>query len=178
MSRSDWILESLDGDFEPCHVSEFIDANKETFSAAEIRAIRRLRPGQKYSGGGGAWGSWTVRRVPDLQRNGLPMSWMIALVVAAAGGIYLATRGTGTGAATAGHRALVFTSLASEYAAALREFASAKGFRMAALLRKTDHPQDAALATAYDAANDRFTAATAQLEAARAAMTRSGLPAP
>jgi hypothetical protein len=175
MSRSDWILESLDGDFEPCHVSEFIDANKETFSAAEIRTIRKLRPGQKYSGGGGAWGSWTVRRQAlDLQRNGLPMSWMIALVVAAAGGIYLATRETG--AATVGHRALVFTSLASEYAAALREFASAKGFRMAALLRKTDHPQDAALATAYDAANDRFIAATAHLEAARAAMTQSGLP--
>lgn len=174
MSRSDWTLESVDGDFEPCHVSEFIDANRETFSPAEIRALRKLRPGQKYSGGGGAWGSWTVRRVPELQRNGLPMSWMIALAVAAVGGIYLATRGTG--AATAGHRALVFTSLASEYAAALREFASAKGFRMAALLRKTDHPQDVALATAYDAANDRFIAATAHLEAARAAMTRSGLP--
>lgn len=166
MSRSDWTIESVDGDFEPCSVSEFIDANRETFSATEIRALRKLRPGQKYSGGGGAWGSWTVRRVPELKRNGLSPAWMVVLVAAAVGGIYLATR----------MKAATPLDARAEYSDALREFASAKGFRMAALLRKTDHPQDATLVAAYNVANDRLTAATARLEAALAEMLRLGIP--
>lgn len=169
MSRSDWTLESVDGDFEPCSVSEFIDANRETFSAAEIRALRRLRPGQKYSGGGGAWGSWTVRRqAADMKPNGLSPAWMVALVVAAAGGIYFAMR---SDTATP-------LDARAEYSAAVREFAAAKGFHAAALLRKTDHPQDATLAAAYNVANDRLIAATTLLLSAKARMAREGIPVP
>lgn len=162
MSRSNWTIESVDGDFEPCSVSEFIDANRETFSAAEIRTIRKLRPGQKYSGGGGAWGGFTIRRQAELKRNGLPPVWMAALAIAAIGGIYLATRRSGTP-----------LDARAEYAAAVREFASAKGFHQAALLRITDHPQDTALREAYNAAATRLATATARIEAARA---RLGTP--
>lgn len=166
MSRSDWTLESVDGDFEPCSVSEFIDANRETFSAAEIRALRKLRPGQSYSGGGGAWGDFTVRRQAlDLQRNGLSPAWMVALAVAAAGGIYLATRG---GSVTSPHNAQ------AEYDAALRAFATAKGMKQAALLRTTDHPQDTALRVAYLAAVETFAEATTRIEAARARLAQIG----
>src|SRR3990172_5372395 len=162
MSRSDWTLESVDGDFEPCSVSEFIDANREVFSTAEVRALSKLRRGQKYSGGGGAWGSWTVRREANLQRNeSLSPAWMAALAVAALGGIYYATRGGGTS-----------PDARTEYREALREFASAKGFQTSALLRKTDHPQDAAAIAAYDAAAARFATATARIIAARAEMLR------
>jgi hypothetical protein len=165
MSRSNWTLESVDGDFEPCSVSEFIDANRETFSAAEIRAIRKLRPGQQYSGGGGAWGDFTIRRQAELKRNGLSPAWMVALAIAAAGGIYFGTRrGTVTP-----------LDARTEYGAAVREFASAKGFHQAALLRKTDHPGDAAILAAYDAAAARLAAATTRIEAARAEMIRLGL---
>lgn len=170
MTYPNWILESVDGDFAPCTLSDFIDANRETFSANEIRTISCLRPGETLSGGGGGWGEWTIRRqAKGLKRNGLSPAWMVALAVAAAGGIYFATRGasgsTPTDARASGSTP---TDARAEYSAALREFASAKGAHAAALLRTIDHPQDTALREAYNATVVRFAAATARIEAARA----------
>jgi len=58
-----------------------------------------------------------------------------------------------------------------EYQAAVREFASARGFMAAAQLRATDHPQDAILRDALEAAQRRTEAARARLAAA---VTRMG----
>jgi hypothetical protein len=173
MTRANWTLESVDGDFDPCSVRDFIDANRETFTAAEIRSIRKLRPGQTYSGGGGAWASWTVRRASDLEHNGFNPLW-IGLGLAAAGALfYFSSKSSNI---ASGLLSLdTSTAVRSEYAAAVREFASAKGFHAAALLRKTDHPQDAAILAAYDATAARLAAATARLNAARGGMARLGI---
>jgi len=176
MIRANWTLESVDGDFDPCLVSDFIDANRETFTASEIRSIRKLRPGQTYSGGGGAWASWTVRRATDLEHNGSitlgfnPM-WTVVLGLATLGAFFYFGKGKTIliGGTRTGDPGL-------EYDAAVREFASAKGLHTAALLRKTDHPQDAAAIAAYDTAAARFAVATARINAARSEMARLGLP--
>lgn len=176
MTRANWTLESVDGDFDPCSVRDFIDANRETFTAAEIRSIRKLRPGQTYSGGGGAWAPWTVRRATDLEHNdsiniGFNPMWTVVLGLATLGAFLYFSKdktiligGTRTG------------DPGQEYTAAVREFASAKGLHTAALLRKTDHPQDAAAIAAYDTAAARFAVATARITAARDEMKRLGLP--
>lgn len=61
-----------------------------------------------------------------------------------------------------------------EYTAAAREFASAKGLHTAALLRKTDHPEDAAAINAYNAAAQRLYVATSRFNSALDAMRRLG----
>lgn len=50
-----WLLND-----EPVDLSEFLDANVLDF--AEIMLLENLRPGESYTGGGGASAEWTLTR--------------------------------------------------------------------------------------------------------------------
>jgi hypothetical protein len=43
-------------------LGEFLKDNEDGLDASEVRAIKKLRPGESYSGGGGASPEWKVTR--------------------------------------------------------------------------------------------------------------------
>jgi len=59
-----WTLESQDDEFEPCAISDFVEANNAEMDSAELVEVVNLRPGWGYTGGGGAGAEWRVRRAP------------------------------------------------------------------------------------------------------------------
>jgi hypothetical protein len=174
-----WTLESVDGDFDPCSIREWLDVNEEGISAAERRAVSRLRPGQTYSGGGGAWAGWTVRRMSEgkeLQHNGFNPMWAAIGLAAAGAMIYFATRTTGT----TGSASAATTDndlLSANYAVAVSEAIAAKEALAAARARPMSSPQEAsAWGTSVAAAIDTLAHATARLNSIRSTMIRLGLP--
>jgi len=52
----------IDGEVE-CSLADFLADNEMPEDDGERLAVERLAPGESYTGGGGAWAEWTVRRL-------------------------------------------------------------------------------------------------------------------
>ena len=46
-----------------CTLQEFLENNQEGLEESEIEAIKALKVGESFGSGGGAWATWTVKRV-------------------------------------------------------------------------------------------------------------------
>lgn len=58
---------TLDG--EAVDLEELIDANREGLHPEELDAIRALQPGESITFGGGAWATFMVACVADMERT-------------------------------------------------------------------------------------------------------------
>lgn len=55
---------TLDVDGEcVCTLQEFLETNQEGLEESEVLAIRALKIGESFGSGGGAFATWTVKRV-------------------------------------------------------------------------------------------------------------------
>jgi hypothetical protein len=62
-NRACYRMHGVDGDETDLSYAEFLDANRD-LPSADLRAIRALKPGETFFGGGGAAPEWWIQRLP------------------------------------------------------------------------------------------------------------------